>query len=974
VTGSKISIALSAVDKFNKPVKEASKSVGQLKNSVADASKTLKGFEKNQAMIARFKGLSTQLDATTKKLAGARAETKRLKQSEMDAIAVVKQHSSALKAAELSVLEAAEAYGVESDQVAAANKEVTKLTKAKKKAETALKKERAALKSAETSSNRLSASYGKQSKELGGLRRDMGAAGLKVNALGAEELRLAKKTDLANKSLDRQTAKLKKIQTIEGRIADRKAKRGELLGDAVGVAAAAAPLVMAGKRSVDYESTFADVKKVVNFANPEEEAAYRSQMLKLAGKLGVKQDGIADIVTAAGQSGIEKDQLLAFAESATKMSVAWDVSAEEAGSTLATWRAAMGLTQKNALDLADATNYLSNNMNAKAKDIAAVMVRQGSTAMGAGLSYNETAALSASLIAGGATEETAATALKNMTGALTAGYAATGSQKDALSKIGFDPEELASSMQTDAKGTLLGVLRELQDVSADERGAVISQLFGTEIKGAVSKLVSTLDDDKNGLISAFGKVAKEADRAGSVNDEYVNRAKTRGHMLSQLGSKFDRMTITLGDRLLPVLDTVVPPLMSVVDGVSDFAEANPKLASGLLGVAAAIAVVKAGAIAFKLAKLTMGNGIDRFKLGKTKLSSSTDQTTLSANRASKALDRLNRKLGGLGSNSGGYGSGRRSRGRSRGRGRGVGRLVSGIGDMFGAGFIPESDGSRSRSKRRFRGGKFARLAGLVGSGAALSLFSGNSNAGDMAMAGADIAGAAGDLTSIMPAGKTLLKGAGKVFKPLGIALSGAALTSAITDGDSKKIGGATGDIVGGMGGALAGGAAGAAIGSVVPIVGTVIGGAIGAAIGGMGGSAAGEWLGTNVGALFSDDEDSKLSPALELAGSTLSTAFPIIGAASKFIGSNIGGWFSDDKTSKPAPAEIAAKSKQLMQVNKPIHFAPVIQITPSGDPAYDNDVSNQLMDRMKAELSPMMLGSSDVAARSDGSLSDRGDT
>tara|TARA_R110002167_G_scaffold78822_5_gene217808 strand:- start:268 stop:441 length:174 start_codon:yes stop_codon:yes gene_type:complete len=57
------------------------------------------------------------------------------------------------------------------------------------------------------------------------------------------------------------------------------------------------------------------------------------------------------------------------------MSVAWDVSAEEAGSTLATWRAAMGLTPKNALDLADATNYLSNNMNAKAKDIAAVMVR-----------------------------------------------------------------------------------------------------------------------------------------------------------------------------------------------------------------------------------------------------------------------------------------------------------------------------------------------------------------------------------------------------------------------------------------------------------------------------------------------------------------------------------------------------------------------------------------------------------------------
>ena len=755
----------------------------------------------------------------------------------------------------------------------------------------------------------------------------MSGAGLNLNALGAEELRLAKKTDLANKSLDRQSTKLKKIQSIQGRIAGRKAARGELMGDALGVAAASAPLVMAGKRAVDYESTFADVKKVVNFANPAEESAYRSQMLKLAGSLGVKQEGIAEIVTAAGQSGIEKDQLLAFAQSATKMSVAWDVSAEEAGSTLATWRAAMGLTQKNALDLADSTNHLSNNMNAKAKDIAAVIVRQGSTAMGAGFSASDTAALAASLIAGGATEETAATALKNMTGALTSGYAATGSQKDALSKIGFDPEQLASSMQDDAKGTLLGVLRELQDVSADERGAVISQLFGSEIKGAVSKLVTTLDDDKNGLVSAFGKVAKEADRAGSVNDEYANRAKTRGHTLSQLSSKFDRMVITLGDRLLPVLDAVVPPLMSVVDNVSDFAEANPKLASGLLGVASAIAVVKAGAIAFKLAKLTMGNGVDRFKLGKTKLSGATDQTTLSANRASKALDRLNRKLGGLGSNSGSYG-GRSRRGRTRSRGRGASRLFGSVTDLLSSGSYSDIDDSKPTKKRR-RGGKFAKLAGLITGGAGLSMMSASSNATDLAMAGADMAGTAGSLMDMAPDGTTLLKGAGKIFKPLDIALSGAALTSAISEGDNQKIGGTTGDIVGGLGGAAAGAMAGAAMGSVVPIVGTVIGGVVGSIVGGLSGGAVGE-----------------------------------------FVGSNIGSWFDEDKTSQPAPSAIADNVKQLANTNKTITFSPTIQITPSGNPDYDHDVSNKIMARMKAELSPILLGSDDVLVRSDASLSD----
>ncbi|GCF89272.1 phage tail tape measure protein [Shewanella sp. M-Br] len=940
-TNQKTSIILSAVNRFSGPTDDATKSVGKLRSAATETSAQLKELGDKQKLITRFKSLSEQLDITQSKLADAKIETKLLQQSEQSAIATLNQHNTALKSAESQVEKLTLSYGAESAEVAKARKEVGRLTQAKKDAEQALKKERLALKSAEQSTAKLTTAYGRQAQELGGLRRDLGAAGLKVNALGAEELRLAKQTTAANKALEQQSAKLKHIQTLQGRIDARNAQKGELVGQAVGVAAAAAPMVMAGKRSIEYESKFADVKKVVNFSSEKEEADYRRQMMKMAGDLGVKQDGIADIVTAAGQSGIEKDQLLQFAESATKMSVAWDVSAEEAGSTLATWRAAMGLTQKNALDLADATNYLSNNMNAKAKDIAAVMVRQGSTAMGAGFSYNDTAALSASLIAGGATEETAATALKNISGALTAGYSATGSQKQALGKLGFDPEELASAMQQDAKGTLLGVLRELQDVSADERGAVISQLFGSEIKGAVSKLVTTMDDDKNGVIAAFGRVAKEADRAGSVNDEYANKSKTRGHQLAMLSSKFDDMVIALGDRMLPVLDAVVPPLMTVVDFIADVAKDSPNLTSALLGVAAAIAVVKAGAIAFKLAKLTMGNGLDRFKLGKTKLSSSTEETTTSANRASRALDRLNRKLGGLGAGSGGYGrQGRTRRGAARPSGRlgrmrgGASRLAGGIGDLLG-GLMPEPAlaGSNAPGRRPGRAGRFGRMAGLLGGGAALSMVSGAASAGDLAMAGADIAGAAGSVMDMLPAGGALLKGAGKIFKPADILLQGAGLASAISGGDSKQIGGTAGDMVGGMGGAAAGAMAGAALGSVVPIVGTAIGGIIGSIVGGLGGGAVGEWAGTK-----------------------------------------IGGWFSEDKTDQPAPAAVAQQTKQLEQSNKTITFSPTIQITPSGNPAYDRDVGNDLMARMKAELSPMLLGNSDVSARADSSLSDRSDT
>ena len=986
---SKTSITLSTIDKYSKPFQNATKSAGKLNDEIKTTATRLKGLEKNQQSVARFKKLSSQLDATKIKMAGAKVEISQLQNAEIDAVAVVKQHSASLKTAEKAVLSAAAAHGKDSKEVKLAAAEVKKLTREKNKAEQQRKKETAGLKTATAAHGKLTDSFKKQSTELGGLRNKLKDAGINLKALNAEELRLAKHTKTANRALEQQQAKLKKIQKLESRIAGRKAQRGELMGQAVGVAVKMAPMMMAGKQAMDYEATFADVKKVVNFKDDAEADGYKAQMLQKAGDLGMSQEGLAQIVTAAGQSGIEKDQLIQFAESATKMSTAWDVSAEEAGATLATWRASMGLNQETALDLADATNYLSNNMNAKAADIANVMVRQGSTAMGSGMSANEVAALSATLIAGGAQSETAATALKNISGRLTAGYAATGAQQTAFDKIGFDAEELAVSMQEDAQGTIVSVMRALQEVDASERGAVISQIFGEEVKGAVSKLVLTIDDPKNGLLASFARVANATDRTGSVNEEFANKEKTRAHQLAKLKSKFSAMMISIGDRLLPVLDAVLPPLMTVVDGIASFATNNEVLTTGILGVVGAFGLLSAGMIAFKLAKGGILNVLDTFKLGKTKLgktklSGTTDITTKSANRASQALSKVNRELAGIANNGG-------NNGYDRGRNKRAGKR------------------STKRRRGRGRGGKFGRLAGLLGAGATLSMFSNSASAGDTAMAGADVAGAAGGvtdllpaggkqlpkvagkaggLTQLLPAGGKLLKGAGKLFRPLDLVLSGVGVASAISGGDNKQIGGAVGDMAGGLGGAAAGAMAGAALGSVVPILGTAVGGIIGGIIGGYGGGELGGVLGESVGGWFGDDSEKTKLESPKLAGAelnpqakaddginikeTLSTVAKFANpsfAIGSFISDSISGWFSEDKTAQSAPKEIAKQAEKITTANKQINFSPTLNFTPTGDADYDNKVSTQIMDMFKAELSPMFLGN-DVAVRCDASLTD----
>jgi len=149
--------------------------------------------------------------------------------------------------------------------------------------------------------------------------------------------------------------------------------------------------------------------------------------------------------------------------------------------------------------------------------------------------------------------------------------------------------------------------------------------------------------------------------------------------------------------------------------------------------------------------------------------------------------------------------------------------------------------------------------------------------------------------------------AGRGAAPLVLAAGAMNLASVISDGGTgEEIGGAAGSTAGGLGGMWAGAALGAAAGSVVPIVGTAAGGLIGGAIGGLAGSSAGEWIGEKLGTLV-------------------------------------------DKLSSPETT-----AKEIVNTdNRQTTFAPVITIQ-GADHATSQALSDSIMQRMKAEMLPMM--------------------
>lgn len=395
-------------------------------------------------------------------------------------------------------------------------------------------------------------------------------------------------------------------------LAANQARRSALMGEAFGVAALAGSLAASLKPAIEFESSMAGVEKVLDFDTPAGLEALEDSIIDLTTdeRLPMAAEGIAAIIEAAGQAGVvdkalpddqEREQLIAFARSAAQMGVAFGISADEAGSAMAQWRAAMGLSQERSLVLGDAINRLSNNMNAAAPGLVDVIRRQGAVAMTAGLAETEVAALSAAFLSGGASPEIAATALKNFTGALTDGEAMTSRQRAVMQELGFDAVDLAQRMQVDARGAIIDVMEALAELPDHAQGAALTQLFGEESKGAIAPLLTNLDL----LRGAFELVEDQAAFSGSMLEEYAKQSATTANALKVTTNFLKAMAITVGSIVLPEINEMMGTLQPLLATLTDWAEAHPELISMIFKLTAGLLFFRLGSIALRWVLFSM---------------------------------------------------------------------------------------------------------------------------------------------------------------------------------------------------------------------------------------------------------------------------------------------------------------------------------------------------------------------------------
>ncbi|PSV14923.1 phage tail tape measure protein [Photobacterium kishitanii] len=712
----------------------------------------------------------------------------------------------------------------------------------------------------------------KQHNTLNKLKGSLQAAGVSTDKLGDEQNRLKQQADKATLALEKQNARLKEMQSIQDRIDSRKAKLGEIGSEATGLAAAAAPIVGSIWTAIKNESSFADVKKVVNMSD-EQSSELQSWALKTSTTTPMSADNINAMLAAGGQSGIKDiNELKSFVLDSSKMGVAFDMDAGQAGETLSVFKAALGVDQQGAMNVAGLANYLSNNSNAKAKDIAGVMAREGASAKTGGFKVNESTALSASLLSLGMGEERAATALKNISGRLTLGDAASGTQQKAMASIGLDADDIASRMQEDASGTLIEVLNAVNQAPKEDKSAILSQIFGEEAKGAVASLSGNMANFTKLLTLSKEDPTVHLD---SLDQEYNARISTTGSGIDMFVNKLNRLSVVFGSTLLPALNWVLEPLGKGVDLLANFAEANTGVTQAVgIGVAAFIGL-KGVLLAGKALSLVFGNSMDKTRLFTKGLNRETQDGGRIAALAAKRWRSLNAAVSSSqGPESKGNSSvgkearsrkKRKGRRRVRGRRKGLGGLLSSVMESR----IAQKVGSGAQSLVSNVTPKGAAMA-LAGSGLALMPMDA------MASDAMDVIGIGGDIAET--AGKT---GLTKVLKPLGMMMNASSVVEGVINGDMEQTGGALGDI----GGSMGGGALGAAIGTfILPGIGTAIGGLLGSIAGGMGGEMLGGWFGKKLDspeetAKKVDEVQSKEAMAKQSPPISFSPTFQITAAA-----------------------------------------------------------------------------------------------
>lgn len=431
--------------------------------------------------------------------------------------------------------------------------------------------------------------------------------------------------------------------------------------------------IAVGTAAISWESAFAGVKKTndeVTDSNGKVIYSYKDLedgLRSLAKELPASHSEIAAVAEAAGQLGIQTENVKSFTKTMIDMGESTNLSAETAATEMARFANIVGMSQDKFSNLGSAIVELGNNYATTEAEISAMSLRLAGAGKQIGMSEGEILGFAAALSSVGVEAEAGGSAFSKvmvqMQLAVEKGGGAFDDLKESAANAGLSWEQVSSAVRNGGKeltnvsgamGLTSSELKEMVKEADNSAGSLdnfanvagltseqFSKMFKDDPSGAIMKFVEGLSkaeesgssaikilDDmditevrlRDSLLRAanasgvFSDAVKDGNQAFEENtaltEEASKRYETTESKLKMLKNEVVDIAIDMGGPFVDALrDTVQagkPVIQFLADGAKAFKDLDPKTQQAIVKVLAFTAA--AGPLLTITGKVTGGIG------------------------------------------------------------------------------------------------------------------------------------------------------------------------------------------------------------------------------------------------------------------------------------------------------------------------------------------------------------------------------
>ena len=428
--------------------------------------------------------------------------------------------------------------------------------------------------------------------------RSLGQAVKQAEASGSADLQRLRRNQAALWESTRRLRHLSMRQSaIQTRLELERGSREKMRSEVMGVIASVGTVIMPIKVAMDFESSMAEVRKVVDFDTPQQFKQMGDDLLQMTHRIPMAGRELAQIAASGGQLGIARKDIAGFTETVAKMSVAFDMAADQAGDSMAKLANVYKIPIAQIGRLGDAINHLSNSSPAKASDLVNTLGRVGGVAKQFGLTELQTASLANAFISLGKTPEIAGTAINGMLTKLSTADRQGSKFQRTLKNMGISAQELKANIAKNGEQALVDFLKQLNKLpKADQMGTLVD-LFGLEYADDVAVLAGSVETYEKSIraLKETGSNGKPL-FAGSMDKEFAARSATTANNVQLLKNQLMHLAISIGSVMLPAVNSLVAGLKPWVDYFIRLSEAHPELVQNVYKLIAALVGFKAGSL------------------------------------------------------------------------------------------------------------------------------------------------------------------------------------------------------------------------------------------------------------------------------------------------------------------------------------------------------------------------------------------